>query len=140
MERFPGFGRAVRAPTEGVVIAAAHAMVDHPAFRGLPSLYYALTQQRRAALGWPALAGNHIMLRAGDIVIALCHLQRGSVAVEVGQTVHTGDPIGRCGNSGNSTEPHVHMQAFAGPQPERASPVRMIFPGEPPRNGSMLDI
>ena len=30
--------------------------------------------------------------------------------MEVGQPVSRGDQLARCGNSGNSTEPHVHLQ------------------------------
>jgi murein DD-endopeptidase MepM/ murein hydrolase activator NlpD len=37
-------------------------------------------------------------------------LKRDSVRVKAGQTVKQGQEIGRCGNSGNSTEPHLHFQ------------------------------
>jgi murein DD-endopeptidase MepM/ murein hydrolase activator NlpD len=36
-------------------------------------------------------------------------LQRGSIRVEPGQRVRAGDTIGKVGNSGNSSEPHVHL-------------------------------
>ena len=42
--------------------------------------------------------------------VLLAHLQRGSVQVQPGQPVSVGDPVARCGNSGNSTEPHLHLQ------------------------------
>ena len=38
------------------------------------------------------------------------HLRRSSVCVGLGDRVRAGDQIGECGNSGNSTEPHVHVQ------------------------------
>lgn len=47
-EKFPGFGRMLLAPVEGIVVAAHDTEPDHPAYRGLPSLGYALTQKRRA--------------------------------------------------------------------------------------------
>ena len=47
----------------GEIVAAHDGEPDHAAYRGLPSLGYALTQGRRAAEGWPALAGNHVMIR-----------------------------------------------------------------------------
>ena len=139
-ERFPGFGRPILAPAGGVVIVAHGSEPDHRAQRGFPSIGYALTQRRRVAPGWRALAGNHVFIEHGGVVIALCHLQRGSVQVEPGQRVRRGEPIGRCGNSGNSTEPHVHVQAFDAPEIERADPVRLTFDGALARNGEIVTV
>lgn len=86
-ERFPGFGRSLLAPVEGIVVAAHDIEPDHPAYRGLPSVGYALTQHRRAQAGWVALAGNHVFIDTGGVVVALCHLQRGSLEVQAGQHV-----------------------------------------------------
>src|SRR5690625_2486305 len=61
-ENFPGFGRPILAPIDGVVFAAHGSERDHPAYRGFPSVRYALTQQQRAAQGWVALAGNHVLI------------------------------------------------------------------------------
>jgi hypothetical protein len=138
-ERFPGFGRSVLAPIEGVVAAAHHAEADHAAYRGLPSIGYALTQRRRAEAGWVALAGNHVLIDSEGVVVALCHLQQGSVKVRSGQRVRIGDVLGRCGNSGNSTEPHVHVQAIDSRDIQRANAVRLIFRGSLPRNGEIVD-
>jgi murein DD-endopeptidase MepM/ murein hydrolase activator NlpD len=44
----------------------------------------------------------------------LAHLKRGSVRVKTGDTVKRGQEIGRCGHSGNSTEPHLHFQFQSG--------------------------
>lgn len=41
--------------------------------------------------------------------LILAHLQRGSVAVRPGQEVEEGALLGRCGNSGNTSEPHIHL-------------------------------
>ena len=62
-DRFPGFGRPVLAPVQGVVVAVHDQVADHDAFRGLPSVGYALTQRKRAQAGWPALAGNHVLIQ-----------------------------------------------------------------------------
>src|SRR5690349_19609474 len=127
-ERFPGFGRPVLAPADGVVVGAHHTVVDHPSFRGLPSVGYALTQRRRAAAGWEALAGNHVLIELGDgPVVAVCHLQLDSVQVRVGQRVRVGEVLGRCGNSGNSAEPHVHLQAIDRPDVRYAVAVPITF-------------
>ena len=138
-ERFPGFGRPVLAPAEGIVVAAHDGMPDHDAHRGLPSIGYVLSQPRRAAEGWTALAGNHVLLDCGPALVALCHLRRGSIAVGPGEQVRVGDRLGACGNSGNSTEPHLHLQALDGPDPARAAAVPMRFAGAMPRNGEIVD-
>lgn len=135
---FPGFGRPLLAPVEGVVVAAHDAESDHSAYRGLPSISYALTQRRRVEAGWVALAGNHVLIQNGGVVVALCHLRQGSVMVRPGQRVRVGDPLGRCGNSGNSTEPHVHVQAIDSPYVQGASAVPVTFSGSLPRNGEIV--
>ncbi len=138
---FPGFGRPVLAPASGVVVAVHDGEPDHEAFRGLPSIAYALTQNRRAAGGWPALAGNHVLVEVGSgPVVAVCHLRRGSIQVRPGQPVTKGSLLGQCGNSGNSTEPHVHLQAMDGPDADRAIAVPISFPGGLPRNGAVIDV
>jgi hypothetical protein len=139
-ERFPGFARPILAPVDGEVVATHHSEPDHHSFRGLPSLGYALTQRRRAAAGWVGLAGNHVMIRTHHgPVVAVCHLQHDSVQVRQGQHVRQGQTLGRCGNSGNSTEPHVHLQAIDRLDILHARPVPITFGGHLPRNGEIID-
>ena len=139
-ERFPGFGRPILAPVQGTVVRVHDAAPDHKAFRGLPSVGYAITQRRRLAAGWVELAGNHVMIemREGPVV-AVCHLQRGSVQVQLGQRVRMGETLGRCGNSGNTTEPHVHIQAMDRLDVVHASAGPITFGGHLPRNGEIVD-
>ena len=85
-----------------------------------------------------ALAGNHVMIRCDGGVVVLCHLQRGSLAVTVGEQVRTGQLVARCGNSGNSSEPHVHVQAIDRLPVEAAQAVPMTFGGRLPRNGEVV--
>ena len=55
-------------------------------------------------------AGNHVIIDIGnDRQVLLAHLAAGSVAVEEGEYVTSGAPIGRVGNSGNSEAPHLHL-------------------------------
>ena len=140
-DRFPGFGRPILAPIAGTVVATHDADPDHAAYRGLPSIGYALSQGRRAAAGWRALTGNHVLIQtSGGPVVVLCHLQLGSVEVAVGQEVAIGDVVGRCGNSGNSTEPHLHLQAISGQDLSEATAVRFTLPGGLPRNGEVVRV
>lgn len=143
-ERFVGFGRSVLAPALGVVVSVHDGCPDHPAFRGLPSLGYALSQFRRVSRGWSALAGNHVLISlAGrdlpEVVVAICHLRQGSLRVRPGEEVDAGVPIGACGNSGNSTEPHVHLQAMSSDDPGTATAVPISFHQMLPRNGEVVE-
>ena len=136
---FPGFGRPITSPVDGEVVAVHDGQPDHEAHRGLPSVAYAFTQRQRVAHGWVGLAGNHVLVAtASGIVVALCHLRRGSIGVVTGQRISAGDPIGACGNSGNSTEPHLHLQAMDGPDPTSARAVSIRFPDGMPRNGAIV--
>ena len=112
-ERFVGFGRPVLAPVAGVIAHVHDGELDHEARRSQISLVpYLLRQRDRARRGAPGLAGNHVVIAVGDggPFVLLAHLQRGSVQVQPGQAVTARMPVARCGNSGNSTEPHVHLQ------------------------------
>ena len=57
-----------------------------------------------------APAGNHVVLDLGNGEYALlAHLQKGTVRVRVGDRVRAGAALGLVGNSGNSSEPHLHF-------------------------------
>lgn len=131
---FPGFGRPVLAPCAGLVVAAESTLPDHEAYREFPSIGYALAQRQRAARGWRELAGNHVLIRYDSCVVALCHLQQDSVLVAPGDQIHVGQPIAGCGNSGNSTEPHVHVQVVDRFPVNAALAVPLAFRGHVPPN------
>ncbi|MBF6949414.1 M23 family peptidase, partial [Acinetobacter baumannii] len=56
----------------------------------------------------------------------LVHLRQGSVRVRVGERVRL-DVVGLCGSSGNSTQPHVHLQVNDGPDVTRSQGVPVEF-------------
>lgn len=56
--------------------------------------------------------GNFIKIKDySDNIITLAHFKKDSLLVNVGDRITQGTPIGKCGNSGNSSEPHIHIQA-----------------------------
>ena len=57
--------------------------------------------------------GNYINLycEGEDVNVYIAHMQKGSVAAEEGDNVQKGQFIGKVGNSGNTTEPHLHIHA-----------------------------
>lgn len=113
-ESFVGFGAPILAPCAGRVVIAHDGEPDHEARRSqLTLLPYMLSQAGRARGGPPAIAGNHVVIAtgAGGPFILLAHLRKGSVKFAVGDHVQEGVVLGACGNSGNSTQPHLHIQA-----------------------------
>ena len=61
-------------------------------------------------------AGNHVILDHGNGEWSLfAHFKRGSLRVKPGEKVAAGDTLGLCGNSGNSSEPHLHYHLQNGP-------------------------
>lgn len=57
--------------------------------------------------------GNYVALSCDghDAVIYLAHMQNGSVSVVEGDSIVTGQLLGLVGNSGNTSEPHLHIHA-----------------------------
>jgi hypothetical protein len=100
------FGAELRAPCAGVVVAAER---DRPDFQ-VPR------QDTVDRLG------NHVILRCGAAEIVLAHMRQGSIPVAPGDRVATGDRLGEVGNSGASTEPHLHIHAQR-PAPQGAPPI-----------------
>ena len=55
-------------------------------------------------------AGNHVVIQAAsNRYVYIAHLKRASVIVKPGKHVASGQLLGKCGNSGNSDFPHIHM-------------------------------
>lgn len=93
------FGEVVVAPARGVVVEASDEARD----------------MRLATNGWTDwrtsdVRGNWVTIKhEAEVYSVLAHLRHGMVMVRPGQSVKPGDEIGRCGNSGHSTEPHIHF-------------------------------
>ena len=65
---------------------------------------------RATAMTLENIAGNHVVLNLGSGIYAMyAHLQPGSLKVHDGDKVRRGQALGLVGNSGNSTEPHLHF-------------------------------
>ena len=150
-ERFVAFGRPILAPCDGTVVAVHDGEPDHEARRApLPLVAYLLSQASRLREGAAAIAGNHVIIEHRGTFVALVHLRRDSLRVAVGDRLSVGDQLGECGNSGNSTQPHVHVQAMDSRDLSVARGVPLAFrdyrewPGGMrvmgiPRNGSVVE-
>ena len=100
LEDYFCFGAPILAPADGTVIAVRDGIRDAP----------------RVGTFWMdwltrSITGNSVLIQhAEGEYCLLAHLKRGSVRVRAGQSVRQAQEIGRCGHSGNSTEPHLHFQ------------------------------
>ncbi|HYC52736.1 MAG TPA: peptidoglycan DD-metalloendopeptidase family protein [Gemmatimonadaceae bacterium] len=89
------FGMVVLAPCSGTVVRAVDGLPDMP-----------VPQYDRANM-----AGNHVLLACEDVHVVLAHFQSNSVRVRVGDVVRAGDTLALVGNSGGTSEPHLHVHA-----------------------------
>jgi len=88
------FGQPLYAPAAGTVAEAEDGNPDMPPGEKDP----------------PALEGNHVTIEvAPGEYLLMAHMQNGSVLVATGDTVERGQHIGNVGNSGNTTESHLHI-------------------------------
>ncbi|MEU1607242.1 M23 family metallopeptidase [Micromonospora matsumotoense] len=129
-QRFLAFGRPVLAPAAGRVVSVHDGEVDHESRRSpFTLLSYALTQAARVRRGAGAVAGNHVIVELADRrgYVLLAHLRAGSIRVAVGEAIGVGHDLGDCGNSGNSTQPHLHLQVMDAADPYAARGVPMSF-------------
>jgi hypothetical protein len=95
LEEYEIYGTPVYSPCDGQV----QVTVD-----GLPDFIPPQSDRENPA-------GNHVMIACGNANVVLAHLQNGSVAVTEGEMVTTGQRLGLVGNSGNTSEPHLHIHA-----------------------------
>ncbi len=52
-----------------------------------------------------------MVVQCEDAEITLAHMKENSIVVDTLDTVEVGDLLGKVGNSGNTTEPHLHIHA-----------------------------
>ncbi len=55
--------------------------------------------------------GNYVILECSGARVSMLHFKKGSILVSEGESVITGQPLGKVGNSGRTTGPHLHIQA-----------------------------
>ena len=105
VEQYFGFGAEVVAAAGGTVVSVRDGMPEETP-----------NQPPVAVRGPGDYAGNHVVVQQGSGVWALyAHLQPGSISVRVGDRVAAGQGLGRLGNTGNSSAPHLHFQLSDSP-------------------------
>ena len=88
------FGKPLIAPAAGEVVLVVDGINDNPPGKVNP--YF--------------VPGNTVVLKTeNEEYIYFAHFKKQSITVIEGQMVNQGDLLGLCGNSGNSTEAHLHF-------------------------------
>lgn len=72
--------------------------------------------------------GNHVILDVGNgLYVFYAHMKKGTVRPKLGDRVRRGDEIGRLGNTGNTSAPHLHLHVMTAPSALAADGVPYVF-------------
>ncbi|UHA74214.1 M23 family metallopeptidase [Paenibacillus sp. 481] len=95
-ESYYAFGKEVLAPADGVIVEVVNNVADNKPGE-LPN-------------DPSNLAGNYVWIdhENGEYTL-MAHFKKDSIKVKKGERVKAGQLLGLCGNSGNSSEAHIHM-------------------------------
>lgn len=122
VRNYAGWGREIIAPAAGRIVQARSDRPDQPKDGVSDPQYYAPEFPDGGD------TGNFVVIDHGRGEFSMiAHLQRGSVQVAVGDEVTQGQVLGRLGNSGDSSGPHVHYQLQDGPRWEYSNALPAKF-------------
>lgn len=106
------YGEEVLAAADGIVTTVIDGVPENEPGAGNPYI----------------MPGNAVVVQHDRGVFSVyAHLQPGTIRVKVGDSVRRGAPLGLCGNSGSSSEPHLHFQLQDGPRIEDSWGVTPVF-------------
>jgi hypothetical protein len=112
--------KPIYAPVAGEIVRVGDDWLDHEytSFWRTIRIWYEATYRFRPQVVEGRLdirpnAGNHVMIKTDEgFIVFLAHVRNHSLTVMEGQRIKTGQLIGKVGNSGNSTAPHLHINLF----------------------------
>ena len=112
------WGKPIRAMADGVVLRFENNIPNNWAPfppNKTKEFYDQLGEKQKNEL-WGSFpyggSGNHFYIRHGDLVALYAHMQKGSLTPELmkaGAIVKKGQILGKGGNSGSSSAPHLHV-------------------------------
>lgn len=112
------WGQDALAVADGIVVATKDSIPEN-----VPGI-----NSRAVPITLETVGGNYVIIDIGDGRYAFyAHLQPGSLRVAVGDRVRRGDVVGLVGNSGNSTEPHLHFHVADAASPLGAEGIPYVF-------------
>ena len=93
-EDYYAFGKEINAPCDGQIVLVVDGVKDNKPGEFNP-IY---------------IPGNTVILKTtNNEYLFFAHFKQHSIKVAEGQNVKQGEVLGLCGNSGNSSEPHIHF-------------------------------
>ena len=105
VESYYCYGKPILSPADGVVVTVRN--------RSLDSL---ILGKDRFFSRSSHIAGNYLVVKHAQGEYSLmAHLKKDSILVNEGDHVQRGQTLAQCGNTGNSTEPHLHFHLQSGP-------------------------
>ncbi len=94
------YGQDILAPADGIIVEMQG---NHPDSKIFP--------KRRASCEAHDIRGNYVLIQhAENEYSLLAHLKPDSICVKLGDLIKRGEKIAECGNTGNTSEPHLHFQ------------------------------
>jgi murein DD-endopeptidase MepM/ murein hydrolase activator NlpD len=113
-----GYGEPLFAAIDGMVVSTRNDLDDQPPGQ-LPE---------PASITAETALGNHVILDIGrGNFLFYAHMQKGSVTVRKGGRVPQGRQLGRLGNSGNTSAPHLHIQVMDSPSALGATGLPYVY-------------
>lgn len=115
-ESYFAFGKEYLAPADGIVVKVENGVED---------------SNPVGKMNREQPFGNYVILDHGNEEFSyLVHFKYQSVVVEEGDKVKKGDLLGLVGNSGNSSEPHIHFHVADSPDPTNSKSINIRFDRE----------
>lgn len=128
---FYGWGQTIYSPIDGEVVSVVDSIEERNPVRILNDIANMVKVTKNYIQNNDSpekVAGNYILIQhSTDLYVLLAHLKKGSIIVKSGQKIHTNQPLGQLGHSGNSTMPHLHMQFMNSKDFKTAKGIPFVF-------------
>ncbi|WP_200411740.1 M23 family metallopeptidase [Virgibacillus salexigens] len=125
-KNYHAFGKKAVAPFDGVIVSSENTIPDNT-----PTIDTNTEQP----------LGNHVVIEHENNEYSfIAHLQEGSLMVQEGDEVFSGEVVGLVGNSGNSSEPHIHYHVADNEELQEATSIRIrLTQDREPIRGDMTE-
>ncbi len=111
LEDYPIYNDLIFSPCSGQVKSLIDGNIDNPP-------------------GFKSNTANSIVIDCDGFEVYMTHIKNGSFKVKIDQTVNSSDVLAQVGNSGNSTEPHLHISANLRDENDNTIPLPIVFGGK----------